>query len=62
MIRVVDRAGAITTGCFAGKLVPQDPTDEPAADLLARLRTTRPTPARRGGKAQRAHAEQTHDR
>ena len=53
---------SILKDAFAGKLVPQDPTDEPAADLLARIRATRPTPARRVGKAQRAHAEQTHDR
>ncbi|HMM46133.1 MAG TPA: restriction endonuclease subunit S [Candidatus Macondimonas sp.] len=31
---------SILKDAFAGKLVPQDPTDEPAADLLARLRAT----------------------
>jgi type I restriction enzyme S subunit len=52
---------SILKDAFAGKLVPQDPTDEPAADLLARIRATRATPARRVGKAQRAHAAQTDD-
>jgi hypothetical protein len=50
---------SILKDAFAGKLVPQDPSDEPAAELLARIRATRPAPARRVGKAQRAHAEQT---
>jgi type I restriction enzyme, S subunit len=36
---------------FAGKLVPQNPTDEPAKDLLERIRTDRP--AAIGGKSQR---------
>ena len=52
---------SILKDAFAGKLVPQDPTDEPAADLLARIRATRPTPSGRVGKAQRAHAEPTTD-
>ena len=39
------------------ELTSQDPSDEPAADLLARIRATRPTTAHRVGKAQRAHAE-----
>jgi type I restriction enzyme S subunit len=40
---------AILKAAFAGKLVPQDPDDEPAALLLARIRAeraTRPKPAR----------------
>jgi hypothetical protein len=32
---------SILATAFAGKLVPQDPNDEPAADLLARIRTDR---------------------
>lgn len=31
----------ILTKAFAGELVPQDPTDEPAETLLARIRETR---------------------
>ena len=30
---------------FAGRLVPQDPSDEPAADLLARIRAEKARPA-----------------
>ena len=32
---------AILKRAFAGALVPQDPTDEPASALLARIRTAR---------------------
>jgi type I restriction enzyme S subunit len=32
---------SILKGAFAGRLVPQDPTDEPAADLLARIKEAR---------------------
>jgi type I restriction enzyme S subunit len=52
---------SILKDAFAGKLVPQDPTDEPAAELLARIRASRATPSGRVGKAQRAHAEPTID-
>jgi type I restriction enzyme S subunit len=47
---------AILKHAFGGKLVPQDPTDEPASVLLARIRASRasveqgsqrPKPARR---------------
>jgi type I restriction enzyme S subunit len=35
---------AILKKAFSGRLVPQDPTDEPASTLLARLRAERATP------------------
>jgi type I restriction enzyme S subunit len=38
---------------FAGQLVPQDPADEPAAELLARIRAER---------AERAPAKRRHAR
>ena len=42
---------SILKDAFAGKLVPQDPSDEPAADLLARIRASRPAPARKKARA-----------
>jgi type I restriction enzyme S subunit len=33
---------AILKRAFAGQLVPQDPADEPAAELLRRIRETKP--------------------
>lgn len=43
---------AILKSAFEGRLVPQDPTEEPASAMLARLRATpsTATPARRGRK------------
>ena len=39
---------AILNAAFEGRLVPQDPADEPASALLARIATkSAPTPARR---------------
>jgi type I restriction enzyme S subunit len=32
---------SILAKAFRGELVPQDPRDEPASELLARIRTTR---------------------
>jgi type I restriction enzyme S subunit len=45
---------SILTAAFSGRLVPQDPADEPVAALLARIRAARaaaPKPARRKRKA-----------
>lgn len=44
---------SILHAAFTGRLVPQDPADEPAAALLARLRAA-PPPARRTRSTQRA--------
>lgn len=38
---------AILAAAFRGELVPQDPADEPAADLLARIASERPAPTPR---------------
>ena len=46
---------AILERAFHGELVPQDPSDEPAEALLARIRAGResaPAPLRRGGKGE----------
>jgi type I restriction enzyme S subunit len=49
--RSVSLRRAILERAFRGELVPQDPTDEPAATLLARIRAERDaTPARRAGR------------
>lgn len=37
---------AILAAAFRGELVPQDPADEPATELLARVRADHPAPAR----------------
>ncbi|MBX9849011.1 MAG: hypothetical protein K2X64_06925, partial [Rhodocyclaceae bacterium] len=46
----------ILRAAFSGQLVPQDPSDEPAADLLVRIRASRDaaTPAKRTRKAKEA--------
>jgi len=41
---------AILATAFRGELVPQDPTDEPASELLARIAAERPAPTRRTRK------------
>jgi type I restriction enzyme S subunit len=48
---------AILARAFASKLVPRDPSDEPASVLLERIRAERSAieaPARRGRNGQRA--------
>ncbi len=56
--RLLDRLDqAILAKAFRGELVPQDPADEPASVLLARIKAARaaaPTGARRGRKAKAA--------
>lgn len=50
---------SILAKAFRGELVPQDPNDEPALELLARIkaeRTATGTPSRRGGRRKRAAA------
>ena len=42
LIQILSAAGALTNS-FSGQLVPQDPADEPASALLARLREEAPT-------------------
>ncbi len=49
------RGGRLRQGilkrAFEGRLVPQDPSDEPAAELLERLRASRSVPARNRKRA-----------
>jgi type I restriction enzyme S subunit len=40
----------ILAAAFRGKLAPQDPADEPASELLARIAAERPAPTARGRK------------
>lgn len=50
---------SILAKAFRGELVPQDPNDEPASELLARIKAERAangTPSRRGGRRKRAAA------
>ena len=57
-LTAVDRlTPSLLAKAFRGELVPQDPTDEPAAELLKRLAASRAAPApkaRRGRQAQTA--------
>ena len=51
LIRSAALRQSILKDAFAGKLVPQDPSDEPAAELLARIRASRPAPVRKKARA-----------
>ncbi len=42
--------GGILAAAFRGKLAPQDPADEPASELLARIAAERPAPTAHGWK------------
>ena len=44
---------SILKQAFSGRLVPQDPNDEPASALLERIRAERETEGRKGAKTQR---------
>jgi type I restriction enzyme, S subunit len=45
---------SILAKAFRGELVPQDPLDEPAGELLARIRTTRDAEATKKPAKRRA--------
>ena len=47
----------VLASAFAGELVAQDPSDEPAPALLARVRSGRPEPVERGRRAGTARKE-----
>ncbi len=47
---------ALLAKAFRGELVPQDPADEPAAELLKRLAATQPQPANKRGRARASAA------
>ena len=51
MIRVIGRAERYYNRLLPCDLIPQDPSDEPAAELLARIRASRPAPTRKKARA-----------
>lgn len=57
-LKLTDRLDQrILAKAFAGELVPQDPTDEPASELLARIRQARATaPKPKRGRRKKAEA------
>ncbi len=48
-----DDVETLNQKAFRGELVPQDPNDEPATELLKRLAQSKPTPATRPGRARK---------
>jgi hypothetical protein len=50
---------AVLKRAFEGKLVPQDPTDEPASALLARLRSQKPADPKGTPRARRRSPQRT---
>ena len=51
----IDRA--ILARAFRGELVPQDPNDEPASEMLARIRAAREAAPGKAPRRGRAHAQ-----
>lgn len=49
---------AILTDAFTGRLVPQDPSDEPASALLERVRAARPAQTKRGRRIKQTDTTQ----
>jgi type I restriction enzyme S subunit len=56
--RIVERlAPALLAKAFRGELVPQDPNDEPASELLARIRAARQAEAAASGPSRRGRRQ-----
>ena len=62
MLSLTQLDQSILAKAFRGELVPQDPRDEPASELLARIRTTREAgaatkPKKAAGRRARSKAD-----
>lgn len=54
-LRLVVKSDSLLAKAFRGELVPQDPNDEPAAELLRRLQAERATaPKASAGRGRKA--------